>query len=185
MHMQNLYARVWNRIFALYHALKSHLSHKQTRRSFAERKDAHSDTKNMSDMYYHFRDNSWKNLSYCLLSHFLRSCWRECLTPLEDLNMSLHYLPSRGIEWYQNQLIITYFAFFLCLFTLAGVKILHLHEYKNLICRCTAHDEGEQNGARINSISPTVSDLRWRKKSLLILIMTSASKKILRIKRGT
>ena len=163
--------------------LKSHLSHKRTRRSFAERRDAHNDTKNMWDMYCHFRDNSWKNLSYCLLSHFLRSCWRECLTPLEDLNMSLHYLPSRGIEWYQNQVIITYFAFFLCLFTLAGVKILHLHE--NLICRCTAHDEGEQNGARMNSISPTVSDLRSQKKSLFLLIMTSASKKILRIKKGT
>ena len=181
--MQNVCARVWNKIFALHNVLKSHLSHKRTRRSFAERRDAHNDTKNMWDMYCHFRDNSWKNLSYCLLSHFLRSCWRECLTPLEDLNMSLHYLPSRGIEWYQNQVIITYFAFFLCLFTLAGVKILHLHE--NLICRCTAHDEGEQNGARMNSISPTVSDLRSQKKSLFLLIMTSASKKILRIKKGT
>ena len=76
--------------------------------------------------------------------------------------MSLHYLPSRGIEWYQNQVIITYFAFFLCLFTLAGVKILHLHE--NLICRCTAHHDGERHGARIKSISPKVSDLRSQKK---------------------
>ena len=53
-------------------------------------------------------------------------------------------------------------AFFLTFFAPAGVKILHFHE--NLICRCTAHDEGEQNGARIKSISPTVSDLRSQKK---------------------
>ena len=53
-------------------------------------------------------------------------------------------------------------AFFLTFFALAGEKILHLHE--NSICRCTAHDEGEQNGARIKSISPTVSDLRSQKK---------------------
>ena len=53
-------------------------------------------------------------------------------------------------------------AFFLTPFTFAGVKILHLHE--NLICRCTAHHDGEQNGARIKSISPTVSDLRLQKK---------------------
>ena len=76
-----------------------------------------------------------------------------------------------------------YHLFCLLSLSLAGVKILHLHE--NLICRCTAHDEGEQNGARINSISPTVSDLRSQKKSLFLLIMTSASKKILRIKKGT
>ena len=48
-------------------------------------------------------------------------------------------------------------AFFLTFFALAGVKILHLHE--NGICRCTAHHDGEQNGARIKSIQPTVSDL--------------------------
>ena len=53
-------------------------------------------------------------------------------------------------------------AFFLTPFTLAGVNILHLHE--NLICRCTAHHDGEQNGARIKSISPTVADLRCHKK---------------------
>ena len=47
-------------------------------------------------------------------------------------------------------------------FALAGVKILHLDEIG--ICRCTAHDEGKQNGARIKSISPTVSDLRSQKK---------------------
>ena len=53
-------------------------------------------------------------------------------------------------------------AFFLTSFALAGVKILHLRKY--WICRCTAHDDGEQNGARIKSISPTVSDLRSQKK---------------------
>ena len=50
-------------------------------------------------------------------------------------------------------------AFFLTSFAFAGVKILHLD-----ICRCTAHHGGEQNDARIKSISPTVSDLRSQKK---------------------
>ena len=53
-------------------------------------------------------------------------------------------------------------AFFLTFFALAGVKILHLHE--NLICRCTIPHDGEQNGARMESISPTVSDLRRQEK---------------------
>ena len=44
------------KIFALYNTLKSHLSHKRTRWSFAERSDAHNDTKNMWDMSSHFRD---------------------------------------------------------------------------------------------------------------------------------
>ena len=74
-------------------------------------------------------------------------------------------------------------AFFLTFFALAGVKILHLHV--NIICRCTAHHDGEQNGARIKSVSPMISDLRWLKESLLLIIITSASKKILRIKKGT
>ena len=60
-------------------------------------------------------------------------------------------------------------AFFLTFFALAGVKILHLHE--NGICRCTAHHGREQNGARIKSIQPTVSDLRWQKESLLLLLL--------------
>ena len=51
--------------------------------------------------------------------------------------------------------------FFLTPFTLAGVKVLHLH-----ICRCTAHYDVERNGARIKSIIPTVSDLRSQKKLL-------------------
>ena len=55
-------------------------------------------------------------------------------------------------------------AFFLTFFALAGVKILHLHE--NWIWRCTIPDDGEQNGARMKSIAPTVSDLhRQEKKS--------------------
>ena len=54
MHMQNLYARVWNKIFALHNVLKSHLSYKLTRRSFAERRDAYNDTKNMWDMSSRF-----------------------------------------------------------------------------------------------------------------------------------
>ena len=48
------------------------------------------------------------------------------------------------------------------------------------ICRCTAHDEWEQNGARIKSISPTVSDLRSQKNQ-----SSYASKKSLQIKKGT
>ena len=38
-------------------------------------------------------------------------------------------------------------ALFLTSFALAGVKNLHL--YKNSICRCTAHQDGVQIGARI------------------------------------
>ena len=56
MHMQNVFARVWNKIFALYNALKSHLSHKRTRRSIAERRDAHIDTKIMWNMCGRFWD---------------------------------------------------------------------------------------------------------------------------------
>ena len=141
MHMQNLYARVWNKIFAYYNVLNSHLSHKRTRQSFAERRDAHTDTKNMWDMSSRYWDKF-----------------------MERTEVS---------------------AFFLTFFALAGVKILHLHE--NWICRCTAHDEGEQNGARINLISPTVLDLRSRKKqsSSSSYSFYDASKKILRIKKGT
>ena len=53
-------------------------------------------------------------------------------------------------------------AFFLTLFVLAGAKILHFD--KNCICRCTISHDGVQNGARIKSISPTVSDLRRQEK---------------------
>ena len=77
-------------------------------------------------------------------------------------------------------------AFFLTSLTFAGVKILHLDEIG--ICRCTAHHGGEQNGARIKSISPTVSDLRSQKKqstSSYSFYDYDASKKILRIKKGT
>ena len=49
-------ARVWNKIFALYNVLKSHLSHKWTRRSFSERRDPHNDTNNMWNMLCHFGD---------------------------------------------------------------------------------------------------------------------------------
>ena len=99
--------------------LKSHLSHKRTRRSFAERRDAHTDTKNMWDMPSHFLNN---------------------FTERAEIS-----------------------AFFLTSFALAGVKILHLHE--NRLCRCTAHHDGEEHGARIKSILPKVSDLRSQKKS--------------------
>ena len=54
--MQNVFARVRNKIFVLHNVLKSHLSHKRTRWSFSERRDAHNDTKNMWDIYCHFRD---------------------------------------------------------------------------------------------------------------------------------
>ena len=56
MHMQNVFTRVWNEIFALHNVLKSHLSHKRVRWSFAERKDAHNDTKNMWDMSSRYWD---------------------------------------------------------------------------------------------------------------------------------
>ena len=118
MHMQNLYARVWNKIFAYYNVLNSHLSHKRTRQSFAERTDAHTDTKNMWDMSSRFWDK---------------------FTERAEIS-----------------------AFFLTSFALAGAKILHLHE--NWMCRCTAHDDGVQDGARIKPISPTGSDLRSQKK---------------------
>ena len=83
MHMQNLCTRVWNKIFALHNVLKSHLSHKQTRWSFAERRDAHNDTNNMLDTSSRFLDKS-----------------------MERTEIS---------------------AFFFSPFTLAGMKILHLH----------------------------------------------------------
>ena len=80
MHMQNLYARVWNKIFALHNVLKSHLSYKLMRRSFAERGDAHTDTKNMWDMYNRFWDKFTEELklvpSFSLSSLML--AWRTC-----------------------------------------------------------------------------------------------------------
>ena len=51
------------------------------------------------------------------------------------------------------------------------MKILHLAEIG--ICRCTAHHDGVQDGARIKSIPPTRSDLLSQKKGLILLIMTS------------
>ena len=71
IHMQNLYARVWNKIFALYNVLKSHLSHKQTRWPFAERGDAHTDTKNMWNIYSRFWDKFTEELK--LVPSFSRS----------------------------------------------------------------------------------------------------------------
>ena len=65
--------------------------------------------------------------------------------------------------------------------TLAGVNVLHL-QYK--YDRCTAHDDGEQNGARMKLISPTISDLRSLTKQSEYYDY-DASKKILRIKKGT
>ena len=53
-------------------------------------------------------------------------------------------------------------AFFLTFFVLAGAKILHLDKIS--ICCCTIPDGGEHNGARMKSISPTVSDLRRQEK---------------------
>ena len=73
-------------------------------------------------------------------------------------------------------------AFFLTFFALAGVKILHLDEIG--ICRCTAHHDGVQDGARVKSILSTVSDLRSLKE-VSTYYDYDASKKILRIKKGT
>ena len=98
--------------------LISHLNHKRMKQSFSERRDAHNDTKNMWDMYSHFRDK---------------------------------FMERTGIS-----------AFFLTFFVLAGAKILHFDN--NLICRCTIPHDKVQNGARIKSISPTVSDLRRQEK---------------------
>ena len=79
MHMQNLYARVWNKIFALYNVLKSHLSHKRTRWPFAERRDAHNDTKNMLNMSSRCWDKFTEELK--LVPSFSRSslllAWRS------------------------------------------------------------------------------------------------------------
>ena len=54
-------------------------------------------------------------------------------------------------------------------FALPSVKILHLDEIG--ICRCTAHHDGVQDGARVKSIPPTHSDLLSQKKGLILLIM--------------
>ena len=80
MHMQNVCARVWNKIFALHNVLKSHLSHKRTRWSFAERRDAHNDTKNMWNMSSRFWDKFMEELK--LVPSFSRSSlllvWISC-----------------------------------------------------------------------------------------------------------
>ena len=65
-------------------------------------------------------------------------------------------------------------AFFLTFFALAGAKILHLDEIG--ICRCTAHHDGVQDGARVKSIPPTRSDLLSQKKGLILLIMMLVKK---------
>ena len=79
MYMQNVCAQVWNKIFAIYNVLKSHLSHKRTRWSFAERRDAHNDTKNMRDMSSRFWDKLTAKLN--LVPSFSRSslllAWRS------------------------------------------------------------------------------------------------------------
>ena len=57
--------------------LISHLNHKRMKQSFSERRDAHNDTKNMWDMYSHFRDKFMELVPSFLLSSFLlarRSC---------------------------------------------------------------------------------------------------------------
>ena len=54
--IQNIRSGVKIKFFTVNNMQNSHLSHKQTRRSFSERRDAHNDTKNMWDMYCHFRD---------------------------------------------------------------------------------------------------------------------------------
>ena len=62
MHMQNVCAWVWNKVFALHNVLNSHLSHKRTWQPFSQQRDAHDDTKNIWDMSSRFRENSWKEL---------------------------------------------------------------------------------------------------------------------------
>ena len=59
LHMQKFYVRVWNKFFALYNTLKSHLSHKRMWQQFPQRRNAHDDTKNMWDMSSHF----WNKLT--------------------------------------------------------------------------------------------------------------------------
>ena len=52
--------------------------------------------------------------------------------------------------------------------------------------RSTAHHDGKQNGARIKSISRTVSALCRQEKSLLhLILLTSASKKNSSNKKGS
>ena len=143
MHMQNLYAQVWNKIFALYNLLKSHLSHKRMRRSFAERRDAHTDTNNMWNMSSRFWDKFTEELK--LVPSFSRS----------SLLLARRSYTFMKIEYA------------VALLTMKGNRMAQ---------------ESSQSHLRFRTYAR-------RKNSLLLILimsmMTSASKKILRIKKGT
>ena len=137
MYMQNLCARVRNKMFAIHSVLNSHLSHKRTWQPFSQQRDAHDDTKNIWSMSNRFRENSWKELK--LVPSFSRSslllAWRSCT--LMKIECAIALLTMMGNRMEQ---------------------------------------EASQYYPRFRTYA------RW-KKCPLIMIMTSASKKILRIKK--
>ena len=102
MHMQNLYAKVWNKIFALHNMLNSHLSQKRMRQSCAERRDAHNDTKNMWDMSSRFWDKFTEDQK--LVPSFSRSslllAWRSYT--LMKLEYTVALLPMMGYRMAQE-----------------------------------------------------------------------------------
>ena len=91
MHMQNVCARVRNKMFAIHSVLNSHLSHKRTWQPFSQQRDAHDDTKNMWNMSSRFRENSWKELK--LVPSFSRSslllAWRSCTFIITEYAVAL------------------------------------------------------------------------------------------------
>ena len=139
MHMQNVFARVWNKIFALHNVLKSHLSHKRTRWSFVERRDAHNDTNNVWNMSSHFWDKFTEELK--LVPSFSRS----------SLLLARRSYTFMKIEYA------------VALLTMKGNRMVQ---------------ESNQSHLRFRTYAR-------RKNGLLLILITSASKKILRIKKGT
>ena len=139
MHMQNVFARVWNKIFALHNVLKSHLSHKRTRWSFAERRDAHNDTNNVWNMSSRFWDKFTEELK--LVPSFSRS----------SLLLARRSYTFMKIEYA------------VALLTMKGNRMAQ---------------ESNQSHLRFRTYAR-------RKNGLLLILITSASKKILRIKKGT
>ena len=89
--------------FTLYDVLKSHLSHKRTRRPYSERKYTHNDTRNVWDMFYRFKDKFMERSAFFLTLFALSRVQNQIFTPSNVLTLHLKYKRARYYSEFQEQ----------------------------------------------------------------------------------